>query len=425
MLVFSHPTGNANVRAAVKGFADAQLLTAFYTSLAAFPGNMLDRLGALSPFSEIRRRNFDPALQLLTHQWPLLEGIRLAATRMKLNKLTAHEKGLFCTDAVYRNLDKRVASRLMEASHKGAAAVYAYDDGAFHSFRRAKQLGLQCFYDLPTGHWRALRRLLEVERERWPQWATTITGLQDSEAKLERKDEELRLADRIFVASRFTANTLKDYPGRLAPVEVIPYGYPPVNDKRDYASRRWRRPLKLLFVGTLSQQKGVANLLAAVESLGRHVSLTLVGHKAHHHCAALNTALAKHNWIPSLPHAEILKLMAAHDVLVFPTLFDGFGLVMTEAMSQGTPVIASERCAGPDLITPGHDGWLMQAGATDSLRAVLEDLLHHPEKLIDAGRNARDTASRRPWPVYSQELVSAVMAHKAPKAPALTFAETK
>jgi glycosyltransferase involved in cell wall biosynthesis len=41
--------------------------------------------------------------------------------------------------------------------------------------------------------------------------------------------------------------------------------------------------------------------------------------------------------------------MRVNDVLVFPSLFDGFGMVITEAMSQGTPVIVSERSAGPGL----------------------------------------------------------------------------
>jgi glycosyltransferase involved in cell wall biosynthesis len=47
---------------------------------------------------------------------------------------------------------------------------------------------------------------------------------------------------------------------------------------------------------------------------------------------------------------EVLREMQRHDVLVFPSLFEGFGLVIVEAMSQGLPVITTSHTAGPDII---------------------------------------------------------------------------
>ena len=139
-----------------------------------------------------------------------------------------------------------------------------------------------------------------------------------------------------------------------------------------------------------------------------HVELTVVGQKATDNCLALNAALARHRWIPSLPHAQILALMRQHDVLIFPSLFEGFGLVITEAMSQGTPVITTDRTAGPDLITPGHNGWLVEAGNTAALQATIAELVRRPELVAQAGQAAQDTARRRPWQVYSQELALAL-----------------
>ena len=50
--------------------------------------------------------------------------------------------------------------------------------------------------------------------------------------------------------------------------------------------------------------------------------------------------------------------MKEHDVLIFPSLFEGFGLVITEAMAQGTPVITTDRTAGPDVISDNENGCL-------------------------------------------------------------------
>ncbi|MVN22221.1 glycosyltransferase family 4 protein [Mucilaginibacter arboris] len=404
-----HPTGNAFFRAAALGLQKAGMLSGFRTTVATFPGNIFDKLSSLVPFAEFNRRRYDPALLEFTKTWPLYELGRFAASKAGFKKLIKHETGIFSVDSVYQNLDKRTAKSLKNMADQGINAVYAYEDGALFSFREAKKLNLNCLYDLPIGYWRASKRFLEAESERWPEWASTLTGLEDSEAKLARKDEELRLADKIFVASQFTANTLKDYPGTLAPIEVIPYAFPPVATSRSYPDISTVKPIKLLFVGGLSQRKGIADLFAAVDRLKNYVELTVVGKKSTDQCPALDAALAKHRWIPSLAHEQILKLMQEHDVLVFPSLFEGFGLVITEAMSQGTPVITTYRTAGPDLIKHGENGWLIEAGSTNALQAAIEELIDKRSIIAEVGRAAMETASKRTWNVYGQELAAAIV----------------
>jgi glycosyltransferase involved in cell wall biosynthesis len=101
--------------------------------------------------------------------------------------------------------------------------------------------------------------------------------------------------------------------------------------------------------------------------------------------------------------------MQQHDVLIFPSLFEGFGMVITEAMSQGTPVITTDRTAGPDLITDGKDGWIVEAGSTDKLQESIEKLLTNRKSVLDAGREAMETAKQRPWEKYGDELVQAIL----------------
>ena len=406
-IVLSHPTGNAFVRATAKGLLESNMLLEFHTAIASFPGTPLDTLGFFGPFSEIHRRRFDGNLKTRTHLSPWWEAGRLLAGKAGFRSLTAHEKGIFSVDAVYQHLDKKVAVQLEAARKKGANAIYAYEDGAAFSFARAKQLNMPCYYDLPIGYWRTARELLEVERQKRPEWAMTIQGFDDSIEKLERKDEELRLADHIIVASKFTAQTLQDYPGTLAPVDIVPYAFPQVGAPKEY-KKLINKKLKLLFVGGLSQRKGIANLFEAVESFKDYVELTIVGYKPVENCAILNRSLAKHKWIPSLPHDKILKIMREHDVLVFPSLFEGFGLVITEAMSQGTPVITTDRTAGPDLITHNENGWIIEAGSTISIKNSIQNLLQNPLQVEEMGRAAMKTASQRSWEKYAVELVKSI-----------------
>jgi glycosyltransferase involved in cell wall biosynthesis len=408
-LVISQLTGNANVKAAAYGFARADLLAYYYVSLAVYPGNVLDKISKLGPLSEIRRREHDAILEPYTKMWPWVELARMVAVKSGISSLTIPPTSPFYMYTIIKMFDKYVASQLKKAANNGATAVYGYEDTVLSTFREAKTLGLPCFYDLPIGYWRSAHRLLDEERERWPEWIPTLTGLKDSDEKLARKDEELQLADQIFVASNFTATTLKEYPGKLAPIKVIPYGFPDVALNREYSSPTANKPLKLLFVGGLSQRKGIADLFAAVDAIGSHVELTVVGNKKNDECVPLNIALTKHRWIPSLSHDKILKLMQEHDVLIFASLFEGFGLVITEAMSQGTPVITTDRTIGPNFIEDGKNGWLVKAGSTRALQDAIQNLLDQRNTIADVGRAAMETAGKRLWDDYGNELAQAVL----------------
>ena len=392
-IIISHPTGNANVREAASALAHVGILQEFHTTLAFF--------GPRWP-GELNRRVYTENLQPFTRRHPLREVARLVAQRLGLRNLVRLEKGWASVDSVYRSLDRAVAKSL---DPKKTSGVYCYEDGALETFRAAEQLGIRRIYDLPIGYWRAARRLLSEEAERRPDWASTIGGLGDSVEKLERKDEELRLAEHIIVASSFTARTLGECPLRLAPVSVVPYGADEPGEERSRVRRGG--PLRVLFVGSLSQRKGIAEVFEAVDSMGRHAELTVIGRKTGGDCKPLDEALSRCRWIPSLPRERILEEMRGHDVLVFPSLFEGFGLVVTEALSQGLPVITTNRTCGPDVLNEGIEGFLVP---TSNPHAIVEklDLLHcDRNRLVAMSEAARKKAEKLRWAAYRQKILEA------------------
>lgn len=401
-ILLYHPTGNANVRALAEGLVKNEILESFYTCIALFQNSLLFKVFDLPVLREFYRRRFSPELKRYTYIRPFKELGRLASQKLGLERYIKHETGVFSVDNVYRDLDSYVSRRLHSVN-----ALYAYEDGALKSFESAKKIGVRCFYDLPTGYWRAHEKFLNYERTKRPEWASTLKCFQDSQDKLRRKDRELQLADIIIVASNFTKETLKLYPGKLAPILLIPYGFPEVNSKRTYTSVR-NRKLKLLFVGGLTQAKGIANVLEAVEDLKERVDLTIVGRKVVQECAPLEKQLLNHTWIPSLPHEEVLKIMAEQDILLFPSLFEGYGLVITEAMSQGTPVITTNRTCGRDFIKDGINSWLVEPGGSQLINAKLKSILREPECIPKIGRAAMSTASELPIESYGERITDAL-----------------
>jgi alpha-maltose-1-phosphate synthase len=399
MIVLSHPTGNENVREAALAFAEANLLREFWTTLNWDPDGLIDKAVPAKVRQTLRRRAYPESVRKRTHSLPSREIARLLFGNLPL--VSEHETGLLSIDAVSRALDRKVA---MEISRTAKfTAVYGYEDCAFETFAAAERRGFARIYDLPIGYWRVAQRIFAEEREREPEWAATLTGARDSAEKLARKDEELRLADHVIVASNFTKATLAEAPHRHD-ISVISYGAPPIDDSE---LLNCPNKLRVLFAGALGQRKGLSYALRAVEMLGReHCELTLLGRKAAAGCRPLDDAVRKHRWVPSLDHEAMLREMRSHDVVLLPSLFEGFGLVITEAMSQGTPVITTSHTAGPDIIEDGRDGFIVPIRSAEVIAAKLEVLAREPYRLYEMKLAARAKAKTLRWENYRRQLVA-------------------
>jgi len=406
MLIFTHPTGNANVRHAALGLFRAGLLDEFWTCLNFQAPAVLERMLPGRIIGQLRRRSYPPELATAIHTRPFHEVVRLFAPKMGFPGLVKHETGRFSVDAVYRALDRAVARRIRRGQFRG---VYAYEDGAQFSFLEARRRGMSTLYDLPIGYWRAARSLLLEEAEREPEWAGTLTGNKDSAAKTERKDAELALADVVFVASSFTRRTLSEASDFKGTVVVVPYGAPTfIPAERPVVPPSSPKKLRVLFVGSLGQRKGLSYLFEACRLVQSAVTLTVIGQKPLEPCPALDRELANARWIPGCPHQEILAEMAAHDVFVFPSLFEGFGLVLLEALAMGLPVITTSHTAGPDFIHEGVEGFIVPIRDSAAIAARLEQLHREPARLAEMSRAAERRAREFTWASYEETLAACV-----------------
>jgi alpha-maltose-1-phosphate synthase len=404
MLILSHPSGNEFVREATRALNDDGLLAEFWTSVCWDPEHPVNRFLPSEITRELSRRAFVHVRRGQLHLFPWRETGRLLANRLGLSRLVRHEVGVFSLDAVYQSFDAKVAARLRHVSN--VDGVYAYEDGALATFHEARRLGMKTIYELPIGYWRAYRELVKEEAELRPEWAAALQGCNDSADKLHRKDEELALATHIIVPSQFVKKTLSKAPPLKAEVEVVPYGAPAIY-LGDATALRPSDKLKVIFVGTLTQRKGISYLLEAVEQLGSRVELTLIGLRVGE-CKPLDRALREHRWIPSLPHGVLLDEIRRHDVMVFPSLFEGFGLVILEAMANGLPVITTSHTGAADFLEDGEDGFIVPVRDAEAISEKLDLLSRDREYLAAMSQAAIRKAELRSWAIYRERLVKAV-----------------
>ena len=90
-------------------------------------------------------------------------------------------------------------------------------------------------------------------------------------------------------------------------------------------------------------------------------------------------------------------------MLVFPSLFEGFGLVILEAMAAGLPVIASRNTGGPDVIEEEKEGFIVPAGSVEALREKMGWLIQNPSQAVEMGHKACVWAQRFTWKIYGEK----------------------
>jgi alpha-maltose-1-phosphate synthase len=219
------------------------------------------------------------------------------------------------------------------------------------------------------------------------------------------KDDELRLADTVFVASQHVRRTLDG----VVPdekIRVINYGAPPVQPPKEI-SRSSGVPLKVLFVGALIQRKGIGYLLDAIERLGSEVELTLIGTRFAPN-TRVDAACRRWRWFETLSHGEVLDVMMHSDVLVLPSLSEAFGLVVTEALACGLPVIITPNVGASDLVKDGREAFIVPICSSEAIAERL-NMLHRDRELLAAmSQNARITAGNKSWAVYRDNWAQAI-----------------
>lgn len=178
-----------------------------------------------------------------------------------------------------------------------------------------------------------------------------------------------RLAKAIVVNSHATRNTLsKTSPWLdINRVHVVPHGIDPLA-YADGDGLGVRESLGLPsdafvmgFVGRLSGQKGISTLLAAMELIEKrhptaHLLIAGVGSLEK---KVRKFAASRHNVHVLGFRKDVSSVMKACDVLLVPSLWEGFGLVVVEAMAAGVPCIASNISSIPEIIEDGVNGMLV------------------------------------------------------------------
>lgn len=192
----------------------------------------------------------------------------------------------------------------------------------------------------------------------------------------DRVQEEWSVADKVIVHSEHSKRALAKQGVASSRCVVAPPSFEPITGGQ-VRERKPGQPFRVLFVGNHCLAKGFHYYVQAAKTAPAGLEFHSAGRsmlkEAYHADAAKYVRMHGH-----LPQGAIFKLMAESDVLVFPTLSDGFGLVQLEAMSLGLPVVSTPHCG--DVVRDGIDGYKIEARDVKLINERLERLMAEPQE---------------------------------------------
>lgn len=265
-------------------------------------------------------------------------------------------------------LDRHVARNLPECD-----AFVAISGSGLHAARKARAHGVKYICDRGSSHIRFSKRILTEEFKRWGQ---SFPGI-DPRA-VQKEEREYDLADAITVPSGFCRKSFMQEGISGEKMNVVPYGVDMARFSPD--GEPSADSFDALFVGQVSFRKGVPYLLEAFDSV-RHPNkrLTIVGAVQPEMREFLNQRhYPQVRFLGSQSRNEVRRLMSRSHVFILPSVEDGFGMVLAEALACGCPVIGTEHTGTPDLVENGREGFVVPIRDAAALSERMEQLCQDP-----------------------------------------------
>ena len=202
--------------------------------------------------------------------------------------------------------------------------------------------------------------------------------------------EECDVADRIIVNSQWSFDALVRMGIPKEKLSILPLAFennlPSVLPKPYPKRFTATRPLRALFLGQINLRKGIARLLKVARSFqSQPVEFLLVG--------PIQITIPedlrwnrKIRWLGSVPRNKVQNYYEQADVLILPTLSDGFALSQLEAIAYRLPLIASRRCG--EVVIDHVNGLLLEEPTAAAIEESLQFCLHNPNQLAQFSKNA-------------------------------------
>lgn len=264
--------------------------------------------------------------------------------------------------------------------------IHTWPLGALRTLKTASKLGIPTVLERPNAHTRFAYQVVQKECER-----LGVPLPRDHEHAfkadvLHKEEEEYRQAYRLLCPSDFVVRTFRDQGLEQEKLVRHIYGF---DEKRFYPDNRYRDPkrgLTIISVGVCAVRKGLHFALEAwIQSSASKDGTFLIAGEFLPAYAEKLAPMLSHPSVKVLGHRDdVPDLMRKSDILVLPSIEEGFGLVITEAIGSGCVPLASDACT--DECKHMENGLVHHVGDVKTLAEQIT-MLHQNRDLLEKLRS--------------------------------------
>lgn len=302
------------------------------------------------------------------------------------------------------SLDAHVARHLPDCD-----VFVGLSGSGLRSGRTAQARGARYVCDRGSSHIRVQDTLLREEAERW---GLAFEGIDPR--VIEREEMEYAEADCITVPSSFSVRSFVQSGVPAHKLRMLPYG---VNlSMFQPTGQPAAGHFDVLYVGGMNLNKGIPYLLRAYQLLEHpRKSLTFAGTPSPQfieRMKALGLWADGIRLLGHVPQADLKSLMSRSHALVLPSVQDGFGMVLSQAMACGCVVIGSDHTGARDLIDDGQSGFIVPIRQEEAIATRLQQLADDPALRLQMSQQAllkvKDAGGWRDYGISAQSIYQAL-----------------
>jgi len=215
----------------------------------------------------------------------------------------------------------------------------------------------------------------------------------------------LRSARLIVTVSDFISTEVERLVGSNERIALARPGSAPLPDTECVREESGDEPLRLLFVGNCTRLKGLDHLIEALSLLRDiHLRLDIVGDvslepRYYKRLARRAKALgvsARVTFHGAISHEVLGRFYSRANIFTFPSLYEGFGIVLAEAMQAGLPIVATRIGPVNEIVREGENALLVPPADSAALAGAIRRLANDPALRDNFGRRSRELAGSLP-----------------------------
>ncbi|KAF3889673.1 MULTISPECIES: glycosyltransferase family 4 protein [Nostocales] len=230
---------------------------------------------------------------------------------------------------------------------------------------------------------------------------------------IDREEREYQLADIIICLSTFAKQSFLEQNVEADKLKVLPLGaqLEKFRPSEQVIEARYQRILSgkclnVLMVSNFSFQKGIYDLVNIACNTNYFISLKFIGFITNEAINFKKNISNSIQFISKQAQFDLPMFYADADVFIFPTIQDGYAMVLAQAQASGLPILTTTNCSSLDIIVEGQTGWVLPIRSPERFIERLKWCHEHRQELAQMVRSIYDGFKPRDWTEVAADFAS-------------------